>query len=362
MLLARTACLIAAGIVLSLVGCVEDPPVTPPPSTDTHALRGVLVVNEGLQYQDNSTLTFYDPVSGVAVQDYFARRNPGLRLGDTGNGIVVRGGRAYIVVSTSQNIEVVELPSGRSLGRIRVGEGDPRRLALVDDSTGYVTLLQKDVVVRFDPRSFAVGARTTVGPAPEGIAALAGRIFVANSGYGFYRRNEPKAGTLSVIDARSGVETALLTPGPNPVAVVADSARGRIYVGYGMAHADSAGGVVAYDATSLREVARWSVPGAGVAGEIALDVHRGRLYVVDGGGDLVRIDVTSQADAERFVAEAIPSALGYYGVGVSPVDGTIYASYVTSHSLPGRVAVISPAGIVRHRFEAGLNPSSFGFF
>ena len=356
--LRRALALLAA---LAVVGCVADPSVTPPGAIGTDSLRGVLVVNEGLRFQDNSTLTFYDPTSREAVQDYFARQNPGLRLGDTGNDIDIRNARAYIVVSTSQNVEVVELPSGRSLGRIRIGGGDPRKLAIVDDSTAFVTLLASDEIVRVDPRSLAVGERIAVGPAPEGIATLAGRLFVANSGYGFYRRHEPKAGTISVIDARSGAELALLEPGPNPVVVQADALRGRIYVLYGMAHADSSGGIVAYDAATLAEAARWSVPGAGVAGEMALDASRGRLYLVDGGGDLARIDLDSDAPARRFVQGGPPSTLGYYGVGVSPVDGAIYASSVASYTLPGRVVVIEPDGRVRDRFDAGLNPSSFGF-
>jgi DNA-binding beta-propeller fold protein YncE len=353
--------LIALSMAMMIAGCVQDPPVIPEDAIVPDSLHGVLVVNEGLKDQDNSTLTYFDAKTGVAVQDFFARQNPGMRLGDTGNGIVVRKGRAYIVVTTSQNIEVIDLPSGRSVGRIRIGEGDPRKLAIVDDSTAYVTLF-KDAVVRVDPRTLAVGARTAVGPAPEGIAAIAGRVFVANSGMGFYRRHEPKAGTISVLDARTGAETALLAPGPNPVAVLADSTRGRVYVEYGMAGADSAGGVVAYDVATLREVARWSVPGAGLAGEMAIDAARGLLYVVDGGGDLSRIDVTRSAAPERFVAGGAPSRLGFYGVGVSPADGTIYASYVTSYTLPGSVLVIAPDGTIRTRFDAGLNPSSFGFF
>lgn len=361
MRLDRIARVLLLGIAMTIMGCVADPSLTPPASIDTVSLRGVLVVNEGLRFQDNSTLTLYDPKSRSAVQDFFARQNPGMRIGDTGNGIVVWKGRAYVVVTTSQNIEVIDLPSGKSVGRIRIGHGDPRKLAIVDDSTAYVTLLS-DEVVRVDPQSFVVGPRTSVGPAPEGIAAIGGQLFVANSGYGFLRRNEPKAATVSVIDARSGTETAVLVPGPNPVAVHADTVRGRVYVLYGMPHADSTGGVVAFDASTLEEVARWSIPGAGVAGEMALDSRLGRLYVVDGGGDLSRIDVASVAPAERFVAGGPPSRLGYYGIGVSPVDGTIYASYVTNYSLPGLVVVIDQDGRVRDRFDAGLNPSSFGFY
>ena len=94
-------------MALLVGGCIADPVSGPLPDT-VNAVRGVLVVNEGLWRQDNSTLTFYDPATRTAVQDYFAVRNPGLRIGDTGNDIVVAGSRAYITMTESQNIEVFD--------------------------------------------------------------------------------------------------------------------------------------------------------------------------------------------------------------------------------------------------------------
>lgn len=358
----RRTLLAAAPLIVLLASCVADPVAPPSTRVDVDSLHGVLVVNEGLRFLDNSTLTYHDPATGRTEQDFFARQNPGMRLGDTGNDIVIREGRAYVVVSTSQNIEVLDLPSGRSVGRIRIGAGDPRKLEIVDDTTGYVTLVNGDAIVRVNPSTLTTGARTIVGPAPEGIAALGGRLFVANSGYGVLRHGEPKANTISVLDVSTGLERGLLFPGPNPVAVEADSARGLVFVLYGMGDdPDSIGGVVAYDAVSLEETRRWEVRGVGVAGEMAVDAARGRIYVIDGGGDLARIDVDSEAPARRFVTVPPPTRLGYYGVGVSPVDGSIYASAVSSFSLPGFVVVIAPDGQMRGRFDAGLNPSSFGF-
>jgi hypothetical protein len=360
MQLARAVAILLAA--LTLAACVGDPPVAQPPPVDTDSLHGVIVVNEGVWGQDNATLTFFDPLAGVALQDFFARQNPGERLGDTGNDILVDGDRAYVPVTTSQNVEVIALPSARSLGRVRIASGDPREVAIVDDSTAYVSLLAADAIIRFDPRTLVTGARTPVGPAPEGIAALGGRVFVANSGLGFFRRSEPGAGTLSVIDAATGLETTRLAVGANPVAVESDARRGRIYLLYGMPFADSIGGVIAIDASTLDEVGRWMVRGAGVAGEMAVDEERGLIYVVDGDGDLVRIASSTNESPVRFLAHRPPTTLGYYGVGVSPVDGTIYASAVRGYTVPARVHIFSRDGAPRGTFDAGLNPSGFGFF
>jgi hypothetical protein len=53
--------------------------------------NGAYILSEGLFRQDNTTLTRFDAGSGLITNDFFARANPGLRLGDTGNDMVLRG-------------------------------------------------------------------------------------------------------------------------------------------------------------------------------------------------------------------------------------------------------------------------------
>ena len=107
----RVQLLLLALIGIIVSGCVSDPVVSGLPPSSDDSVHGVFVVNEGLRRQDNSTLTFYDPNENVAVQDYFAVKNPGLRLGDTGNDILIDGDKAYVTMTESHNIEVMALPS-----------------------------------------------------------------------------------------------------------------------------------------------------------------------------------------------------------------------------------------------------------
>jgi DNA-binding beta-propeller fold protein YncE len=348
---------------LLLAGCIADP-VTPgdqPVTTDS--LHGVLVVNEGLLRQDNSTLTFYDPATNTARQDYFALKNPGMRLGDTGNDITIRGSRAYITVTTSQNVEVLDLPSGRSLGRAHVdGDGGPREVAIADDSTAFVTLVNGDAVVEFNPLTLAVGRRISVGPAPEGVAVAGERLFVANSGYGALRQSEPQAGTVSVIDLGDGGLRGHLGPGPNPTAMHYSAATGRLYVVYGMPDLDSMGGIVAYDAATLNQTGRWQVRGAGVAQGIAFDEGRMVGYVIGTGG-IYRFDLQDTTrKATLLVSSSGINELGFYSIGVAPGDGDLYVGYSRGFTVPGEVAVFPREGVRKGGFAAGLNPGAFGFY
>jgi hypothetical protein len=350
-------------IASAAAGCISDPVVTGTTPATGDSVHGVLVVNEGLLRQDNSTLTFYDPVVGVAEQDYFALKNPGMRLGDTGNDITVRGDRAYIPVTTSQNVEVIALPSGRSSGRVRIANGgDPRQVVIVDDSTAFVSLVTGDAVVEFDPRTLAIVRRLPVGPAPEGIVPAGGRLFVANSGYGFLRQSEPKAGTISVITIADGISMQYLHPGPNPTDLHYCRATGKLYALYGMPAVDSLGGVVEYDPLTLEEKRRWPVAGAGVAGEMSFDEGGEFLYVIGTGG-ITRIDLQAQAlHAETWYQSDQWTPLGFYSLGVAPGSGDLYVGYTKGFTIPGEVLILSRNGILKGRFPAGLNPGAIGFY
>ena len=122
---------------------------------------------------DNSTLTRYDNQSNTVVNDYFALQNKGQRLGDTGNDIVRWNQHIFIPVTKSRTIEKIRINDGISDGRIKLSAGDePQRIAILNDTVAYVTLLN-DRIKQFNPTTLEIKNKyISVGPAPEGIAAL----------------------------------------------------------------------------------------------------------------------------------------------------------------------------------------------
>jgi DNA-binding beta-propeller fold protein YncE len=267
-------------------------------------------------------------------------------------------------MTTSQNIEVMELPSMQSLGRVHIPDGgDPRETVIVNDSLGFATLVLDDAIVAFNPRTLISGGRITVGPAPEGIASDGERLFVANSGYAYLRQSEPKAGTISVIDVAQRAEILTVDAGANVVDIHVVSASGKLYALYGMPDPDSVGGVVEYDLATLQERRRWTVYGAGVAGEMAFDTSAGLLYVIGGNG-VMRIDLHdgSLQQPEVFASSSEWTSLGFYGLGVSPTTGRVYIGYTRSFTIPGEVLIYNREGELQSKFPCGLNPGSFGFY
>lgn len=349
--------------LLTLSSCIADPDV-PPVDSVTGVGAGVLVVNEGLWRQGNASLTLYDAETETATTGWFRQMHPTRSLGDMGNDVVVRGRTAYVLLSGSASIEVIDLGSGLELGRVALPEGTfPTSLLIADDSTGWVSNLEDDSVIEFNPTTFGVGRRIPVGPAPEGLAFGAGRLFVCNSGLGALRADESGAGTISVIDPVSGTEERRIDVGGNLRHLHYSPESGNLYAFVGAALPDTTGsGLVEIDPVAFRTQRRWRVSGAWEAG---FDETAQVAYLLAQSG-IVTIGLAGTSGApEPFVDrsfntldEEVPHSLA-----VSPFDGQIYVGVVRGYfSAPGRVDRYDREGSLVGSFDAGLNPTAFAFF
>lgn len=352
---------IRALIILPLIlaACVSDPitPVIPP--VVTPGTNGVLIINEGVWGQDNGTLTLYNPTTKqAAAGDYFTAANPTLRLGDVANSITTWNGRGYIAVTGSRTVEMIEMKSGLWRGRLRLANvNQPRLVVIIDSSTACVTTLADSVIV-FNPLTMERIRSFPTGPAPEGIAFAAGKIFVANSGFGTLRQNEPRAGTLSVFDPDDGRETASITTGPNPRIVRYLASVGHLFVGYGLA--DSLGGLLEIDPLTATILHRWELPNLL---DVAFDERLGRAYAL-AGNNVVRVDIKNSGSLPETIlrSETWPGSI-FYSIGVSPASGDICIGKTEGYSpKPAEVVVADGDGRVKLRFACGIYPGDVGFY
>lgn len=355
-------------ILLAFAGCVADP-VADEPSDLFETVAGVVVVNEGLWRMDDASLTFYDPVEGRTIDDWFATVNPGERIGDTGNEVMVRGDRLYVVMSESATIEVIALPSGASLGRVRLPAGSsPRAVAFADDTTAWVSCLDEDAVYRWNPVSLALGERVEAGPAPEGMAVGAGRLFVANSGLGALRANEEGAGEVYVYDEITGQRVGAIEVGGNLQDLWSLPRTGRIYGFVGTVLPDTTGGeIIEIDPISLRITRRARTPGAWTAtfdptaAEAWVVSHTG-IYVTSLLPDgLLEDPLTPElfrASTFSTLTEEVP-----HSIGIDPRTGEIYLGIARGYfQAPGRVDRYGRGGVFLGSFMTGLNPVGIVFF
>lgn len=189
--------------------------------------NGILVLNEGLIQQNNTTLSFIDLASTTVSEQVFATKNA-RPLGDTGNDMRRYGGKIYVVMNNSGTVEVINAKTGISIKQIAFNNGttnySPRQISFLNDKA-YVSSYDGYVNV-IDTNSLTIINRIQVGTNPEGIATDGTSIYVANSG----GLNFPIAdSTVMKIDVGTNQVVDTFVVGQNPGDLVCD-AQGDIYV------------------------------------------------------------------------------------------------------------------------------------
>lgn len=351
----------AAVLALVLVSCGDDP-VGPGDGGPVEPLaRGVYILCEGLWKMDNATLTRYNPVTEKVENNFFRRANPGLRLGDTGNDILLKGDTAYVAVTTSRTIESFRVSTGKWIQRLRLGEEQqPRHLALAPDGM-YVSNYTDNSVGRFDPATMTLlTGRIAAGPAVEGIAYANGLIFAANSGLGSLQIDSPGAGTLSVIRIGTTKEDRKLEAAPNVAELFVSPDGSKLYaVSHEVAgRPELVPTLIEYSTISLTELRRWQAP-AFIAP--CLSAGGDSLFFISKTGIDV-LDLRPQNAVPRTVATKDRAGDNWYTLALHPTDGSLWVGNARGYTAEGEVIVIDRQGTYLKRFDVGLNPTEIVFF
>ncbi|MCS6808422.1 MAG: hypothetical protein RML40_07335, partial [Bacteroidota bacterium] len=313
---------------------------------------------------DNSTLSRVDVERWVVINDFFARVNPGLRLGDTANDMVVMGDTLYIAVSVSRTIEVLQVSTGKWLGRMRFDgvKHEPRSIVIANDTTAFCTNLNDDSITEFNPRTLQIRTtRISVGPAPEGIAATRRYIIVANSGFGDFRATEPKAGTLSVLDIATHREIRTMSGFVNAGDIITNRTKTRIYAAYRHlpSQRDSLGGIVELDAESLQELRRWRMKSPFA---LTLSITGDTLFYLSNNAVYCLALQEPHTQPMLAVQNEEPHAM-WYGLAVHPESSELWICNARDFSVQGEMIIVRLGrALPLRRFDVGLNPNTVVFF
>ena len=183
----------------------------PQPEAPQTLQHGMLVLNEGLFQQNNSTLGWFNFSDNSYTGNFFEQKT-NRSLGDTGNDMKKYGGKIYVIVNVSSTVEILDASTGNSISQISMIAGgtpkQPRYIAF-HGSKAYITCYDGYVDV-LDTASLSITSRIPVGANPEGLAVSNGKLFVANSG----GLNSPNVdSTVSVIDLVSQQEIKVIETG-----------------------------------------------------------------------------------------------------------------------------------------------------
>lgn len=211
--------LLYSATALLLAACSDNgggsaDPIAPEPDKPAEERRTndrLLVLCEGLWGMDNSCISLVDS-TGV-TDKWFQLHNPGMKLGDTGNDIILVNDTMLAVSVNWSNIIQYIRPDGTA---IAATEDIPNNRRLTTDGaylycTSYA---EHGYVAKVDLRSKQIVDTCHTGYEPEGIAYYKGRLYVANTGgYSFQEKDHGYESTVSVIDAATMKELRRIDTG-----------------------------------------------------------------------------------------------------------------------------------------------------
>lgn len=340
-------------VILILSSCKKE---KPEPTTPDVLSNGILVLNEGLFQQNNSSISWIDLGSNEVTSDIFLNTN-GRLLGDTGNDMKAYGGKIYVVVNNSNTVEVLNKRSGKSIKQVSMmngGNGKQPRSIAFHQGKAYITCYDGYVDV-LDTVSLSIVQRIQVGSNPEGLAVSGNRLFVSNSG----GLNYPNVdSTLSVIDLTTYQEVDRVTVGKNPGGVRTD-ASGDIYVITRGNYGSIPSRMVKVDPVSLA-IQPFSFDASSM--ERMGDHFLITYFNYSNNSSQVKLfnTVTETLENDNFLSTTGITTL--YGVQYDPIRNKIYCLDAMSYTNTGYVRQFSSSGVFEKNFHVGLNPSKLIFY
>ena len=365
-------CLLAFVVALLLLnGCRKDDPRTSEvqPGTNAPKVQGFYLLNQGAFGTNKASLDYYDAVAGIYTRDVYATNNPEQvkALGDVGNDLQVYGSKLYAVLNGSNKVEVIDLATTRSLGKVDIAS--PRNIRFAG-GRGYVTSYvaaggATGEVVAIDTATFTPQWRVPVGREPEELAVIDARLYVANSG-GFKKPDYER--TLSEIPIAEQRVAETIDVGINLELVRVD-AHGQLWV--------TARGNYAEVASSLYCLAKDPATGKyAVAKDLQLpctrfDIRGDTLLYYSTAYDAAgkasstfgMVNVrTREKLAGQFIADGTETEIRTpYNVVFQPDGGNVYVLDAKDYKSSGEVFAYSHSGRLLWRYKTGDIPACIAF-
>lgn len=348
----HTLLLLAA--FLTLAACERAPYQGP---TDVDGDHGssprALLLNEGAWGNNNAELSLLDNTSGELKVQWFSNANQ-RGLGDVAQDMVLYGAKAYVTVTFSNSLEVVDTASGLSQ-RVDLGDRQPRYIAAADGKL-FVTCYKPHCVIRIDTATLAIESTCLLGDYnPEGIAAANGKLYIASS----FIQNENgdflRDSLLYIVDPSSMTVDGTLAVGLNPQVVVPVAGR-YLAVNY------SGDYTTGSDGTAIVDIQQGTLAQLGIclAGMCAcadtLYGYARQGYGSGSSAEYYRVDPATLSLATLPLEPGNP-----YGISVDPSNGDIYVSTDGNYTANGDLYCYSSAGTLRWKAGAASLPKKMVF-
>lgn len=331
--------------LLAFTGCRKDKPEEPvdEPITIGNG-RGVYITNEGNFQWGNAKVSYYDIATGMATEDLYEPAN-GVAIGDVCQSMVLYENKVYVVVNNSGKVVVVD-PSTFVATAMITGFTSPRYFLPVGNGKAYVTDFYANSIAVVDLGTNSITDHIPCSGITQELVLTAGKVFVTNETRGEVHMIDPATDVV--------VDTIAVSRGANSIV---EDVNGKLWVA-----CTGGGGTqpALYRINPQTVQVEATFPYSNSANNPwRLNINGGgdTLYFLRGG--IYRMAIT---DTAAPTSAFIPAdGRNLYGLGVDPVDGTLYLSDAIDYVQRGLIYRYRPDGSPLNSFHAGTIPGSFCF-
>ncbi len=346
-----------AVISTALFSCEKGGDDTSDDNNNPQANEGrVYILNEGVWGGNDAELSRYSSEDDAIINSYFAEKN-GRGLGDVANDIEIYGGKMYVVVNTSNTVEVLDPKTGLSIQQISLSGKGPREVAFYE-GYAYVSCYDK-TVVKIDTATLSIVAQCqTEGGKCEDLYAHNGYLYVVHawdqtaSGSTYYDS------TLSVISLNNFAVEGKITIGINGK-TIKYIGNDRIMVSCMGNYNDVSSSLYVINLTTRQvqnivlEVSNFAVHNEEYA--LAYNYSWGSSDI-----EFVKIDLTTLSHS-LWSCNSPQPLVSPYGISINPQNEDVYITDAQNYQSNGDMYRFDKSGNYIASQECGIGPSKIVF-
>lgn len=316
-------------------------------------VKGVYTVDEGLFNFGNADISFYNPETNEVTTNLFYKAN-GYYLGDIAQCFYIMDTLGFIVVNNSQKVEVVSIPSFKSVRTINIPGSSPRYVQPINDHVAYVTELYAKKIHVVDYQTGTVLQQiNTPTDWTEHIAQIGDNLLIEGKELDASTTNN--AGLVVLNTSSNTITNNIKLNSANTSGIVKDNMN-RVWVAKA---ADSTISLPAkfycLDAT-LNVVDSIVFSNGDKPNNISMNKAGDKIYYLTAAG------VNSVSINDKTPALLVPSNNRHlYALSIDPKDEDIYVADAFDFIQPARAYRYSKEGNEKQAFNAGVGTNNFVF-
>jgi hypothetical protein len=315
--------------------------------TDLPITNGaVMFINEGNYTYGNASISYYNPPNESFYEDIYQTQNS-RPLGDVAQSMVSIGGYGYVVVNNSNKIEVVDLLDFKNVATIS-GLTSPRYMLPLGNGRAYVSDIYGDKLSIINTNNNTITGTITLPGWTEQMVLANGLAFVAN--YDSMR--------VEVIDPATDTKVSHINVEGHSMEMILD-AQGQVWV-LGQKDGTDAAALTRINPTNSAVELTLNFPLNESPNHLIADQNGTNLYYLNTSGIYKLASTATNLTAAPIIAKGTRN---YYAIGISPDNGTLYASDALDFNQRSDVYVFDLSTLAEvKQLKGGIITGGFYFY